>query len=603
MKKTVILFVALMLAACAMGGGSDSGGGTPQEPESLVSSIAELPDMRMSLPNSLGGQNSTTPATSASRAAGDLSILVQSEIDGVRSEAWIEINQRFNSQNPLLSQNIALLFLDEIKQYAEEKEAAGEELVLGTIYSLGVRDLLDQYTMDAASIGLMSMDLGRFVIEQSGDVKEIFWSTPWPMTNYDYNPSTGEYDETSYTTQLRFYFIIDERDSNKQVTFTMEEINGEMAYYSYFNENDEVLESYNFGEDYSGSSYAEGSANSIILFESYSDTDPADSSISDKIVYGDNNSGGLISVYEGQYEYLDYDNNPVVEDYNSARTEFFDSEGNLILEEWGETNVMPYWTNIENYDYSQNLYSIIGSGDAPDSVLLREDYMNYPSTWSYSIDNGSTWTSLSQATYELYWKAGNTWQPGDCSYWWDSSTSTPGSYTIRLVKGNVFTAPRNFFGVEYSVSMSYPLKELLPLAGDWAATHDLVQVEGDYSEEYDWDEDGIIDYYWTDYSFYLVDKGQTQVTDTDLQISGLCEQDYYYWDNSGMGRSVKAYTFNTSATLPSYFQFQKQNLVDSVQTQIESLYNNEYQSWKNKNYQAIHAEIMPAAENFADLEG
>ncbi|MGL1891014.1 MAG: hypothetical protein OCD02_05270 [Spirochaetaceae bacterium] len=552
------------------------------DPDSSISSLlANLPDFNVDLPDSLQGG-------SGSRSPGDVDILDGGVLEGVKSQAWAELNSTFNAENAAMSNNISQLFIEELREYATEIEASSGELELDTVYDLGVRSLYDQYGLD----GMMSsFDLGSFKVSQDGDLSKIYWSLNWPEYDYIENVTTGNYEEVlSRYMDMQFYFEIDNSDSEPTVLFLMTADSGSLKYYSFFDGNNMILDSYSMYDDEDGigswASYSYGTGDSLTLFEIDNGSDYNDK----KIAYGDDSNGGLVSIYS-------WDNGGG-STYTGGRKEYFDNNGDLVMEEWGSEDSDPYW--ISYAESGVNIASAFGLGTAPDSIKVRDNN----GTWEYSTDGGTNWVDPVDNIdlYNLHFKAGDNWAVGDCEYWWndsdwDNATST---YTITMTKGNVIKVPEDYLGTDLQVSRNYPLKSILPLSGPKATTHEIKQLEGS-TTNYDWDGDGSNDYSWTDYRFFLVPIGDTLDENIDFEIYGLNIQDYCSWNNNTNDwEDSKSYIFSSSDALPDYFSFTAQSTINSVETKLDNLYSGEFQTWLNRDYES-EFNSFPSDDFYLDL--
>jgi len=588
----LVLLPAILLFACTQvsPSGEESGGEV-----SVADTISNLPDMKVDLPSSLSGvtSGSTSPRT----------ILTTDNVDGVRSEGWKELRQKFNEDNPLFSGDTALLFLDELKQFADETIALGESLETDRVYHLGTRNLLDQYpALEVYDLDEMfTIDLGSFYITEEDNHTRIYWSVQWPTYN--------ELGELMGTQLMRFYFIIDTSATEDRVTFLMTSPpeNPTMQYYSYYDGNQGILETYNenaYGEDRMKAFFTN---ENLKLYEYYIDQDDENTWIDKRIAYGNDEMGGLVSLSETQY----------LESTESwASSEYFDGEGNLVLEQWGQDNELPYWTEWAEND-GENIKGFNGMGaTAPERIWIRktQPFSGEP-IWEYTTATdytGASWTSFTtykSYLYSLYWKENAEWAEGDSNYWYSESvyeSDNDNSYSYKLFeKGDQIPAASTLMGQDFTLSKTYPLYSLLPLSAAYVNDYDLVSDEGT-TDSFEWyDENGELHTYnWTYYDFYLVSKASAGIIDKDrdLLISGLNEQTYYDWDYAtGEISETKAYVFSTCSNLPSFFSFNGSSIVSTVDAQLNAEFDGAYSTWKSKDY-STEFSAFPAGSFYSDLE-
>lgn len=583
--------------------------GTGENPPVLSNTevLANLPEIEVQLPKSL-----TASTQSSSRAIGDVTKLDKKNVKSVKSEGWINLNNEANSN----SSKIGLLFLSEIKQYANETLDEGNDLESGEIYALGIRNLYDQTPeydeLPQEMKEYYNFDLGKIKIESSDNKMEIYWKVNWPG-----------YEEEPFR-PMHFYFdITNPGEDNSVVKFYAKFLDESMHYYteSKMDTGETVTWSKNYESEINNhimkKKFYYNEDNNLILFDYYNAvstyTDDGDGTTytdtynDEKIAFGNDNLGGVISMYDTYVE-----------------AEFYNGNGELVVEEEGSSENY----NYSIYDYDLNLKSILNLSEAPNTFKIKDVY-NWDSqetTLFYQLSDSEEWVELTTDNtncwgyYSFYYSdsenISSLSSPGDRKYdYFDYSwedTENGYSYIKEFKTTYIVPEASNYFGNEYFLSQKYPLDQLLPLSAEYSEKFELYQKELD-SETYDWDEDGEIDYVWYDLEFWLEsltdDEGNTTNNsefneDADIKLNGLDQEEFYYWDSATLqSYEVYSYVYRTNeGLLPDFFNFSNESLVTNAKLEIEKIYNQEYNSFLEMDYSNVFTDNFPSPENYNDLD-
>lgn len=600
MKKIKCLLILLffLIVSCEQPG-DDNIKGTISNTEVL----AYLPVVEVQLPKSL--------TSSSSRAIGDVTKLDKKNIKSVKSEGWVKLNSEANSN----SSKIALLFLSEIKQYANETLDEGNDLESGEIYALGVRNLYDQTPefdeLPQEMKEYYNFDLGKIRIESNDNKMEIYWKVNLP--GYEEEPSKP----------MHFYFDISNPGEDNSVVKFYAKFLDESLYlyiesvidtgetitwikdYKNKNDNSEIKRKFYYNEE-----------DNLILFDIFNGiftlTDEEEVSYSftyknENIAFGNDNLGSVVSLYDTYVE-----------------AEFYNGYGELVLEEEGSSENYRY----PIYDYDLNIKTVLNLNEAPDNFKIKDVYNQdtQETNLYYQISGSEEWieittnNSIDWGYYSFYFSNGENISslstPGDRKYdYFDYKwESTEGGYSYIKEFKTTYIIPEasSYFGKEYFLSQKYPLDKLLPLSAEYREKFEIYQKELD-SREYDWDEDGEIDNVWYDLEFWLEsltdDGGNTTNNsefneDADIKLNGLDQEEFYYWDSATLqSYEVNSYVYRTNeGLLPDFFNFENEDLVTDAKLEIENIYNEEYNSFLEMDYSGVFTDNFPSPENYSDLE-
>lgn len=485
MKKIVVIAVVLFfIYSCQAPNAPNTG-----EYKTNVEVISGFPDLKVRLPDSF-----SNVSVKKSRATGDVTELNVSNVKEVKSEAWNELYETLNPENPL--SNIAMIFWSEIKQYAGEISDNDSDLDFDIVYKLGIRNIFDQYDNYSNSFIESNIDLGSIILKKISDKQvKIFWSLDWPVNEIKY--VDGNYTSVIVGYKpMRFYFVVDNyQTSQVDIVFYAKFLDNSMLHYTKYSGTSKELfkvqlnESVNdtgqkeLSKHYQKVSYSNSDSLTYLdyYYSSYYTDNIKTEFASENVAFGNDNIGGILYAYDDNF-------------YN----EFYGSAGSLLYSEEG-----------------QNLNSI--------------------------------------------------------------------------------------------TSRYYPLNVLLPLSEEYLSDYIVLQKETG-TDVYDWDGDGINEYSYSYYDYWLeninssLNNGVFDAAE-DIDISNLQLNNFYYYDSSDLSfKQMKAYVVNTYfEELPAYFNFRKRDEVDQLKSGIISLYKNEYKNFISKdNYYLF--ELFPDGTYYTQLE-
>ncbi|MGC8765811.1 MAG: hypothetical protein ACP5QT_08030, partial [Brevinematia bacterium] len=217
---------------------------------------------------------------------------------------------------------------------------------------------------------------------------------------------------------------------------------------------------------------------------------------------------------------------------------------------------------------------------------------DYPYNYGYNIyisnDSGLMLVATNWNVYNFYYKAGSSWAPQDCVYFYDSRDGSV-KYTNGITngykdyytytKGIEIPSARTYFGDNFYFYSYWPLKYLTldDMYSSYQITRKVVD-EYSFTNEWEWEGTNYTNIYtWTYYDWWLDKEGDKSYSNNvDININGVLNvQTVYLWDNN-FGNFVEQNAIFAYGTgdKPLYFKFSQENLISNVNQKIEDLYTN-----------------------------
>lgn len=404
------------------------------------------------------------------------------------------------------------------------------------------------------------------------------------------NPSTKVHCKSDGNGGLQFYFRMLENgemdtklyihvypvNDKAAVEFILEQQG--MKVYSYYNEYTKEMIDSAFVQD-------EFFIN-IFYWRTYWDSP---SSLSVVAIYDDGNTTGF-SIGWGDNNYGGVINNIIAPDINQIYVEYYNNNGGLVYKAFGSTY------NEMDFSFFDECGLNIASyfpASKPESIKVIFEYWNYNSSYGSRIylSNSGTITKISDNTnyWYFYHKAGSSWQSGDCIYFYetydgDTSSESNGTnitqYFYTYKKALEIPSQTTYLGTDYYFYNYWPLKylSLESKYSTYAITRKVIDESSYTNIYYNFDMELVTNVYtWQDFDWWL-DKNKNSTFDTndDIDLNGILqEEDVYYWNDtlSDFVQKKAIMSFGTGNN-PPYFIFNGTNIVNSVKTKIENIYNN-----------------------------
>ncbi len=569
-----ILVLFALVFSCASqpsGGGSGEGGSTSSSGIVIsqtdgAETIESLPDLKLKLkdmPDSLSDPSLKLKSIRL-KNIGDISTLTPSTLPDVKSSAWHELIMNIQRESA------AQAFIQSLKQAA----------AYGLQIPVGQTNTLDENTkVYCKSDGNGGLEF-YFRMLESGEI------------------------DTKIDTKL--YIHVYPVNDKSAVEFIMEQqLSGFSSYFakvfSYYNEyTKEMIDS---------SFFNDGATENIFYWKTYWDSPSSVSIVSTyyngndtafSLGWGDNNYGGVI-------------NNMTSPDINNIYVEYYNNNGGLVYKAFGSIyNEMDF----SFFDASgTNIYSYFTS--KPENINVIFEYWHDGSSYGSKtyISNSGTITKIADHTdYRyFYYKVNPSWQSGDCIYFnesYDGDTNFElngtniNRYYYTYKKALEVPSQQTYLGTEYYFQNYWPLK-YLSLENQYSTytiTRKVIDESSYTNIYYNFDMQEVTNIYtWQDFDWWL-DKNNNSTFDTnyDIDLNGILqEEDVYLWNDSlsDFVQSKAIMSFGTGDN-PLYFIFNGTNIVSSVKTKIENIYN----TYKETNFaDLITNKTIPNPELFPEI--
>ena len=568
MKQKVLLIVSIIAAiamlSCSLGTDDDSDGGGDSVSEVLKS----IPEVKPTLPKSLRAPDSKS-IRAVPRAFNDITELTAANLNPVRSQAWIDLQDGDDLQ---LMLNRAIRFIGE---YASANDIPVDKEFSVPIDSTALSNIFKVPANSVASVTVSNKCL-------------IKGSDPKDLTLYCKIKVVTSHSNNQILAKVR---IVTNNDSTKNLTINLDidmGNQGTQQMYVTFNTATGDCVSVVSMKDPNGNDFGAmiqqsivGSGGEVTTINRFTGASLGGSPAT-HVAFGNDSNGGIASLFS----FTDSNTNQTT-DY--CYQEYYNNEGHLIRRDFGSSS--PFSMNSEFLDHQQNLKTL-GINTPPSKIYLKQD-ANSSTTYKYSVDNGATYAPLagygytdpSNYTYGFYFKA-------------DGKTDTPlaqgdGLYAIESVSGDIdgdnyigpiiysldyqVPAPTNIFGKSLYIDHEYPLKNILPVT---LADYVLIRKEtGSFDVQWtDWEGNTINDtLVW--YDFYLnkngTDKSLIEVPLGDIDLRDkLSTYDVYYY-SGGTLEKEQGYFFKTTKTsVPSYFTTPDPSAVNAVKDGLTAALDN-----------------------------
>jgi len=614
LKKTIRIALLAgsfaMAIACANPSGLPSPSVTPGLDLSKPSAVLKAVTVgTVDLPASLQDGSTNAGARSLSghsRALGDVSTLTSLNLPSLKAEGYIDF------KNEIGQSSIAKIFLDALKT---SQAVVNDSLALDTVTDMGTIDL----NMASTVIALPNSGKLRASLSSDGATLFLFWKLNYPdPTKYD--PSSGQTMQDFFNSGARIVIPV-YMTVNTSGALQMYASSSTMALKCWSKYDPSTKESIQAQNSMGNSFLNLVQPQSNGGFYIYSTT-ASSTFASETMGYADDNYGGV--VMSGMSTWTDSSGNTTTEPYLSV--EYYDGTGNLIYRGWGDSSQnMGQWSWLANMVGSACNLATLQTAK-PETFLVKESYNwdSSNSTSSYatelSFDGGVSWTSLPSQYWQFAYHTPNagdttsTWavQSGDAVYYPSQnsySTTQSGSMSTWInlstyYKAVEVPASETYFGQQYFVRKNYPLKNLLPLTGQYAAGFEVKQKEG--TTYYSWkDSSGVWQSdtampstytpgtlnSWTSYDYWLENTAYVDPTADhskpndpntidpelgDVHFDNVQPMQVWYW-NSATQTSVSAMSpayMSTLVTLPPYFQTNQAGnaAAAAVKAKLEAFY-------------------------------
>ncbi len=559
----LVLFAFVFSCASQPSGGGGGGSGGSTSSSGIVISqtdgadtIESLPELKLKLkdmPDSLSDP-SLKLKTIRLKNIGDVSILNPSTLPDVKSSAWYELIMNIQRESAAQS------FIQMLKQAAS----------FGLTIPVGQTTTLDDYT--------------RVYCQSDGNGGLQF---------YFRILENGEMDTKLY---IHVYPVNDK----SAVEFIMEQVSAKI--FSYYNEYTKEMIDSSFFDD--------GETKNIFYWRTYWDSttslsivtiynDGSDTGIS--IGWGDNNYGGVI-------------NNMNSPDSTNIYVEYYNNNGGLVYKAFGSTyNEMDF----SSFDESGFNIAQYFTSSKPENINVIFEYWNDGSSYGSKIylSNSGTITKIADNTdyWYFYHKSSSVWQSGDCIYFYesydgDTNFENNGTNIIRHYytynKALEIPSQQTYLGTAYYFYNYWPLKylSLESKYSTYAITRKVIDESSYTNIYYNFDMKLVTNtYIWQDFDWWL-DKSNNSIfnTNDDIDLNGILqEEDVYLWNDSlsDFVQSKAIMSFGTGNN-PPYFIFNGTNIVNSVKTKIENIYN----TYKGTNFASlITNKTIPNPNLFPDF--
>ncbi len=566
--------------------------------------ITSLPDLKLkAVPNSLSAGSdlklkSMPTRRRLTRAYGDVTNFVASDLPDVKAQGWIDMRSQIKS-TPVMD------FMSYLKSYA-----SNHTVPLDTDIRLGTS------TIEGSMV-----DMGVVRCTQPvSNTLIIYWTIKMQM-----DPGSAE------MSILPCYIKVVKDNNGKVVIDFLTTISTTVTdptsgiipisgiYYSFYNEvSNETLNCSIMNETVMGSPmntatinhiYPDNNGGMVLLtydknVSGYSVMGTNFSVISTNfsIAWGNDLQGGLVSADDSIFSGGGYGNT-----ISSIWTEYYNQDGSLVFNNSGQNTLQDtsWMDSYANNGTNLNDLGIFGT-PAPDSFAVIYDYSNYPVVTTTISNVLSHATAVIPNTiYSFYYKSSpSSWGSGDSIYWYDSGTYNGGVSIEILKKGYTVPSSQNFFDKPYYVQNTWPMKYLALQSA--YSNYSIMRKEYDtqtYNYTNIWTNldssvsTNIDNWSWTDYAWWLAKVPDTDVDPiNDIRLQNIQSQDVYIWNGTNMDKEKGLFVYGSDPT-PMYFDFMASSLVSSVNTIISNIYE------ANKNFDAAafvsnRMPAMPAANLF-----
>jgi len=558
-RLTVLVLIAgALLGGCNLfGSSSDSpagpagGGGSGS---TASQNLQNMPKPTVTLPASLAaGGASASSNTIGALAMGDIAEVTIQTLPDVKANGWYELKDKTEVSEMLTA------FVTELRQIASERE-----LEFDTVYTLGQRDFYDgNYDMGNMKLTGVSADdftvwwypkpfaawdsYIRLDILRTGDEWEVeMLSTFIQGPDDPFGEPGTKYDYAYYNTA----------SGDSSLAYVYELIDGSIG-----------------RRDYARSTPGDDGSITFVSRGQYASDDGAVTTEA-TAGWGNDEWGGVIATYDDAGR-------------DMAMKEFYNQNGGLIQQAWGESTLDTDWLSWIDEATSQNLADLTfdpALSAAPDNVYLfyhwngsgHEVWVSLDDDFSDSDNVKLDGTDI----WNVYYKADTTWSAGDTVYNWDgdgSLTANPdgdgdvSGWRVSYRKGYEVPAAQTIFDGSYYLRNQFPLKTLLPLAG--AYEENTVRREEGETGTYTWDEE---EYSYTHYTYFIDanDSGTLDRENGDVILDNVWLNENWIWDpETDEITIVKAPFLSTTGTnLPSYLSAPDQTVIAGIESEIDAAY-------------------------------
>lgn len=561
----LVLLLAIMVSAC--GKATDVLGDLAKD---VAKVLQDLPEVALTLPKSLRAE--TSNKSFAARAVGDITVLDGTTVKGIKSQAWMNLQERDDSQ---LMVNRAI---QHIASYAVANDIPVDE-----VFSVPVSaaDLASIFKIPAQNISSMSVS-NKCVIK--GDDANNF------LLYANVKVSHGQ--QGGVTVRVKANIITNTDGSTTMrinLDITMGQNMNQKMYVEYSSKDGDSLSVVSIPNPMGGQmamiqeSIVVGSQVTTINRFTGGTGMPE----STHVAYGNDSYGGIASLFNMTP--------PGGQAMDFYWGEYYNATGELIRRDNGSTTL---WApESQMTDHQKNVKALEpGSSSPPAKIYTREKPDSGATAYEYSLDN-STWKTLTGYGYTdannywfgFYYKTdtapSGAWITGDGVYFMEKNEaiSDPAGW-IGLTTwylGYEIPASQSLFGKNLYITKEYPLDKLLPISNTFAG-YSLIQNEQSSTSWTwtDWEGNSKTDTYYT-YKFYLNndnDNGNSRNTcdlalgDIEFNDNNLSQNDVYYFNNGNLTK-VKGYFFRTTGDVPPYFTTPDQTAVNQVTTGMQDALN------------------------------
>jgi len=585
------LFSSLLILPFIFGCTNPSSSGLDSDttPRSITQLITDFPEIQFNLPKSLQDGSGTL---SESRAVGDISSFsLLSDEPGVKADGWYRIHSAASGDRGL-----SVMLVKILKHLATQVDLVVDEEIV-----LGVRSFPDGITGPNDEL---EMDMGTLRIKQITQSKiSVFWTVEInsgkddPVYTYYMNVKIEEFSDGSMKSDT---YLILEDQSDPGIFFNS-------SYGSFNSQTGEVFDFYNDSsdEEYFGMSKLFLDPTGAVQFvERLHGVGFDDLSVA----WANDLMGGV--AWASEFDWDDGSGEIIHE--NSLNVEFYDENGFMVKQGWGEAELHPEYMGLNWYDDNSNSYNLYGHlSSVPIGFTVTRIYGNPD---SITLNIGSESLNLTGNDFwNFYWKSDSEWSSGDRTYyctnweWNEVANSSTATYTT----GYTLPTPVNYLGGTYYMNNRFPLRYLILNKEGYT----LKNREGDtYVDSWTDEEGSTWSWSWTDYTWWLdnnstaddpsettgITKGY-ELESSDIPLNGSIYLDsYYVWDGeANQSIEQKAYTYLTNEDEPSdLFLFTDVILVNAVKDHLEALYNTSSTLYETKPTDMLN---FPDIEKFPKL--
>lgn len=627
MKKMFVMGTAILILClgCPWPGAAPGQSPNGDAPETLSDAAARvlqsLPELKMVLPGSLSAPSGEAKA----RAIGDSTPITAAGVEPMKSGTWYNLQKGGGN---LATDTINKIFTI-IKEHAEGSEIPVDEVFEIVPTDAQLANLIPWPITDSVTLDPRL----RFLV--SGDNTEAF--TIYCRLSLGI---TEEWDGGSSETEFGINARMDiasitgsgAKEIKAYALMSMVMGGADPSYYPlyiYYNgatgNNEVVLDQGNLvsagGRAFALFSDVQDNGTVSCFTVSKYDRE-LDSLIA---VYGDDNAGGLGSLY---YSSWDGDGDGIEENHFSYSGEYYDQNGNLIRRDFGEDTLsrLPdteeMTINLKDIGYHSapetiNERSYTPSGQSGDITYRYTEIKDGAGKWvkvareyddngkkiEFSTDNGESWINHDPYEKGLYiFKAeAQEWSEGDTVFNYEDWASTEADLdedgqaekieTASFCRGYTVPISIERFGETFYSSYGYPLDQLLPLSEEYRSLFDLVREETG-STTFSWSDGEGNEHETTviHYTYYLnktnVDRDKDGSPDVEDPIAyeeaydidldeWFSKEDAYYYDAGTLSRKEGVY-FRTTGSIPPYFATPNLASIDRVGDSLDNLLTQAY---------------------------